>query len=1125
MAGQLIPLPDGGAVRVRPGETEEQAWLRAQQSHPEAFGIEQKHGGIGAFKHALGEYLSDTAAGASDIPGLGGLRDVATKMAAPDQTPGAWKPTGEEETGVGNWLNRNIVEPGAGMAGSYLIPTVGSMAAGAAAAAPTGGFGALAAGPAAFTALAAPAEYARNRRQVEAANVERAAAGQSPEDAGQMTSLAAAIAQGALGGLGGPLARYTPKLLGMAGPELAALTKQVAAGAITKDAAAASLNTTLKNYAAKTAGAFVGGAELMTGTEALRRGQAGQDVASPEALETYWQGLKSSGALAPVLGLHGVTQRGGEMKKLDIADAQRQARLAEEKKVADAQAEAARREAAWKAGQGEQTGLGLEAPKQPKGKEVYRGGVYAAHDQAIREAQQQAALGNMDRGQAPESTYTPEHIQSVLSYMESRGATPEQLTTKQAEMEAGPAGQENQAPAYITAEFFDQHGIPPKGKGKELRNRYAGALLSDTDTMLKLQAELAPLADSKDPHAAAYAKAATTVEALLRTPEEHVGSVSGTTWAAEQQQNDFGFPTLDEQLAQETARRAEKAVETRGINKGQKPPTEEAGEQKVVDQSRPEVEPAEIASEFEEQNQALYDRFQKAHEQYQATGDVGALNEVLAQAHEQLGPYQERMNQASTQKLVDAKGKAILPKTAALEARHEQQRAALEKYLADPNRPMPESKKAGMRNRMLKRQALELKNEGVKNEQPTGVPSREDRTGNGPDVQGTPPAGAGGAGAEPTRARPSVRAAEQPVVAEKYEPVALKAEKPATLKTKAEKPVKEVKPVSDNVAAREWARSGAAAEYEQTYKELHPDAQGHLKAAITESKAAKKELTGKQLKEVLNKHVEASASRSARPGEEVAAEHTKEEAKAHVDEIKKGWTNAPETEVKDFSELHPEEQKWVDKNKAKGFIDDMTGKVTIVSDRNADLRDVKATLLHEALGHYGLRSKFREGLGKLMQDIYTASPKLHAEVDAVMKATGEKDVAKAVEEVLAERQVAGKIDQGVISRVRAWVQNFLRDHGIKLAFDEHDLRVILRRAHDEVVSGEKLAGPVVGERAARAKEKPFSDSIPAKQRVTIEHEGPDGEPVIKEVMAKPEMRAAEQRVNALKKLLECMGHA
>ena len=76
---QYLPLPDGSSVTIREGESPQQAWARAQQMYPEAFGAkeqtqEQPQGGfIAASKAGLAGLKGDIAA----LAGRTGLMDEA----------------------------------------------------------------------------------------------------------------------------------------------------------------------------------------------------------------------------------------------------------------------------------------------------------------------------------------------------------------------------------------------------------------------------------------------------------------------------------------------------------------------------------------------------------------------------------------------------------------------------------------------------------------------------------------------------------------------------------------------------------------------------------------------------------------------------------------------------------------------------------------------------------------------------------------------------------------------------------------------------------------------------------------------------------------------------------------
>ena len=56
--------------------------------------------------------------------------------------------------------------------------------------------------------------------------------------------------------------------------------------------------------------------------------------------------------------------------------------------------------------------------------------------------------------------------------------------------------------------------------------------------------------------------------------------------------------------------------------------------------------------------------------------------------------------------------------------------------------------------------------------------------------------------------------------------------------------------------------------------------------------------------------------------------------------------------------------------KAKGFYSRSTGRITIVIQNHADIRDVEQTLLHEAVAHYGLRQLFGEHFDTFLDNVF-----------------------------------------------------------------------------------------------------------------------------------------------------------
>jgi len=102
------------------------------------------------------------------------------------------------------------------------------------------------------------------------------------------------------------------------------LAPRVLKGEMTADEAALMVGGKLRNVVQATAQNAAVGAGMMTGDEALRRASAGQEVTSPEALETYKQQAITAAELAPFFGLaHGLGQPGKARTMLGEAEKMR----------------------------------------------------------------------------------------------------------------------------------------------------------------------------------------------------------------------------------------------------------------------------------------------------------------------------------------------------------------------------------------------------------------------------------------------------------------------------------------------------------------------------------------------------------------------------------------------------------------------------------------------------------------------------------------------------------------------------------------------------------------------------------------------------------------------------------
>ena len=174
----------------------------------------------------------------------------------------------------------------------------------------------------------------------------------------------------------------------------------------------------------------------------------------------------------------------------------------------------------------------------------------------------------------------------------------------------------------------------------------------------------------------------------------------------------------------------------------------------------------------------------------------------------------------------------------------------------------------------------------------------------------------------------------------------------------------------------------------------------------------------------------------------------KEAVQSIIDAIKARWKNAPEVVVAaDMNdpvipqEVRDHNQKQVKggaKGSPQGFF--YKGKAYIIADQIDSVKDAMEALMHEALGHYGLRGVF----GKKMEEVLRAVIKYRrTEVEGKAEQYGldpksDEDLLEAAEEVLA---VMAQTKPGLpfVKRAMAIIRNFLRDLGFNIKMSDADI--------------------------------------------------------------------------------------
>ena len=140
-----------------------------------------------------------------------------------------------------------------------------------------------------------------------------------------------------------------------------------------------------------------------------------------------------------------------------------------------------------------------------------------------------------------------------------------------------------------------------------------------------------------------------------------------------------------------------------------------------------------------------------------------------------------------------------------------------------------------------------------------------------------------------------------------------------------------------------------------------------------------------------------------------AEDQVKGSKKADVETIVKDlisdWENAPRIEVvQSISELPPDVQQQIKRENVnpKGLYVTKTKDVFLIADNLVNRTDTIMTAVHEAIGHFGMRSILGDRRDAVMREIYKGNKEVRDAVDEFRKSNPKMSLELAVEEVMAE---------------------------------------------------------------------------------------------------------------------------
>ena len=174
---------------------------------------------------------------------------------------------------------------------------------------------------------------------------------------------------------------------------------------------------------------------------------------------------------------------------------------------------------------------------------------------------------------------------------------------------------------------------------------------------------------------------------------------------------------------------------------------------------------------------------------------------------------------------------------------------------------------------------------------------------------------------------------------------------------------------------------------------------------------------------------------------------TVEEVQKIANRLTKYWSNAPEIIVVDSmnddrvpvgTQAHSEMQEAKGADKPMAFI--LQGKVYLVAENITNVKGAVDAVLHESLGHFGLRGTFGKKLDSLLNQLVFQRTK-----EVVAKAKQYKldvknpvDLREAAEEVLAElAQTHPKLP--IVQRIISMIRNIAREYYPNIELTDNDI--------------------------------------------------------------------------------------
>ncbi len=146
---------------------------------------------------------------------------------------------------------------------------------------------------------------------------------------------------------------------------------------------------------------------------------------------------------------------------------------------------------------------------------------------------------------------------------------------------------------------------------------------------------------------------------------------------------------------------------------------------------------------------------------------------------------------------------------------------------------------------------------------------------------------------------------------------------------------------------------------------------------------------------------------------------------------------------------------------AKGYYNSRSGKISVVVENHISVEDVRRTVFHEAVAHYGLRNLFGERFNEFLDKAYAGASKAVREKIVEMSKKHGWNIRTATEEYLAELAERGfeqREEKTFWDKVKDLFRGMLREMKKALGFrlTDNDLRYVLWKSYQKLRGDEDI---------------------------------------------------------------------